>query len=77
MKPALPPKLVGARSVTRALAEVEVPSAADLILPSSKDFVAGNLHRFAPLWARICSKSAVGEQVAKWARDGVDVSDTC
>jgi hypothetical protein len=74
--PALPPRLAGARSVTSALAEIDVPSAADLMLPSSEDFVAGNLHRFAPLWARICSKSAAGEQVAKWAKDGgVDVFD--
>ena len=57
--PALPPRLAGSRSVTKALAEVEVPSAADLMLPASKDFVAGNLHRFAPMWARICSRSAV------------------
>jgi ribonuclease HI len=57
--PALPPRLTRSRSVTRALAEVEVPSAADLMLAASKDFVAGNLHRFAPMWARICSRSAV------------------
>jgi hypothetical protein len=67
--------MAGARSVTKALAEIEVPSAADLMLPSSENFVAGNLHRFAPLWARICSKSAAGEQVTRWARDGVDVYD--
>ena len=29
--PALPPRLAGARSATKALAEVEVPSAADLL----------------------------------------------
>jgi len=73
--PALPPRMAGTRSITKALAEIEVPSAADLMLPGSENFVAGNLHRFAPLWARICSKSAVGEQVARWARDGVDVYD--
>jgi len=73
--PALPPRLAGTRSITKALAEVEVPSAADLLLPDSKNFVAGNLHRFAPMWARICSRTAVGEQVAKWAKDGVDVYD--
>jgi len=67
--------MAGTRSITKALAEIEVPSAADLMLPGSENFVAGNLHRFAPLWARICSKSAVGEQVARWARDGVDVYD--
>jgi hypothetical protein len=73
--PALPPRLAGERSVTKALAEIEVPSAADLMLPSSESFVAGNLHHFAPLWARICSKSAAGEKVTRWARDGVDVYD--
>jgi hypothetical protein len=59
--PALPPRMAGARSVTKALAEIEVPSAADLMLPNSESFVAGSLHRFAPLWARICSKSAAGD----------------
>ena len=73
--PALPPRLPGTRSITKTLAEVEVPSAADLMLPKAGNFVAGNLHRFAPLWARICSKSTVGEQVATWAKDGVDVYD--
>jgi hypothetical protein len=41
----------------------------------SKNFVAGNLHRFAHLWARICSKTVVGTQVIRWATDGVDVHD--
>jgi ribonuclease HI len=73
--PALPPRMAGTRSVTKALAEVEVPSAADLMLPRSENFVAGNLHRFAHLWARICSKSVVGAQGIRWATDGVDVHD--